>query len=104
MPPLLWLVAAACIFVVVLLAVCHLGAFVLSWRAGVAPSYAPVVRAVFGLTTVFVVPRVLPDPALYFGLLFVFVVWELAARMRQAGDRGERADLVEAQLTTHNPR
>jgi hypothetical protein len=104
MAPLLWLIAAACIFVVVLIAICNLGAFVLSWRAKVALSYWPVVRAVFGLTTVFVVPRLSTSLALYFGMLFVFVVWELAAWWRRAGNRGERTVLVEAQLTTNNPR
>lgn len=77
-----WLVAYACVFLAVLFAVCNFGVFVLNWRAGQVAAYTPVARAVLGLTTVFVLPRILPYPLLFFGMLVSLLIWECAARLR----------------------
>ena len=96
-----WFVAAACVLLVALTAFVNIGAFVLSYRANRRPSRMPLVRGVLGLFVLFVLPRILPNAVvLCLGALLVIVIWELAARMRRTGNRGERPNPVRAPINT----
>src|SRR5262245_32843617 len=78
MPAIFWFIAIACVLLVILLAVCNLGAFVLSLRAGRAPPYGALVRGLLVLFAFFVLPRFLPYPLLNWAVLATVLLWELA--------------------------
>jgi hypothetical protein len=84
------------LLLVALFVVCNLAVFALNLRAGRTPSYTAAVRAVLGLTAFFVLPRVLPDPLLSFGVLLALLLWESVAWMQQRRNPGERPGSVTA--------
>ena len=100
MGQLFWIGVAVCILSVALIGIVNVGVFVLRYRAGLSPSRAQLVRGVLVLAVAFVLPRMLPVPWLWFGLLVALLLWELGVWVRRAILRINRIRSVP--LTTIN--